>query len=280
MAYQILLGLEQRLSCQYKILGKGESRTLTHTLQRRAAADTARIGAALRWALEPSEPDMKLEPRHGELGKLCKLGKSWEDFFARPASPPGPENVVVICGPAHVQELGHRLEAALGRSQAARRFLAKNAGLFPRLLINSTWSWERLSADAMLDGLQSHASSFDLHSVGAASPRSQGDGFGPLASLAAIAASALEGSSPLQTPGTSAVHAGPACVHERLRSLSQRPLPVWPVFLVLYVIAPVMVFLVIPIMIDIRWLQARIAGPEFPDTLREEKQMPLKCQQW
>ncbi|CAE8701650.1 unnamed protein product, partial [Polarella glacialis] len=48
---------------------------------------------------------------------------------------------------------------------------------------------------------------------------------------------------------------GPLFVHERLRELSRKPLPMWPVFLAAYVAVPALVFIVLPAHIDMYWLQ-------------------------
>ena len=276
MAYQILLGLEQRLAGQHKNGGAGRSfgdgealleASLTQQLQRRAELDAARIGAALRWTLEPNEPNT-LKP----VQRICDL-EEWRSF-SNPLQP-DPEHVLVICGPAHVEALRHRLEASMGASRPAHMFLARNAGLFPRLLINATaWNWEPVSPKAVLSLVSMEEGNAESAPTATPGPDTLGrlktyDGLGPLATMVSSAWEALGPSSTRPMPTLSA-SAGPVFVHERLRSLSQKPLPMWPVFLVMYFMVPALAFLVIPIAIDMRWLQAFASGPEFPETLRVE----------
>ena len=262
MAYQILLGLERHLSSRYHLAGEETDEDLVRRLQRRAAAETSRIGAALRWSLGERRAERRAErAAAAEQAPLLEL-EEWGSFSV-PARP-SPEHVVVICGPAHVEALRHRLEAALGDSKAAHRFLAQNAGLLPRLLINATWRWEPGSPQDILSMVESVPSP-DVHAEG------HGEGplrpplrpLGPLA-MAASASNALGLSTKVPENRVPFAGPGPLFIHERLRSLSQRPLPVWPVFLVMYILTPVMAFLVIPIAIDMRWLQASASWPAFP----------------
>ena len=264
MAYQILLGLERHLSSRYHFAGEApeEEDLLMRRLQRRAAAEKSRIGAALRWSLgDGGDLGERSAPAEAPPRLLLQLGEEWESFSV-PEARPSPEHVVVICGPAHVEALRHRLEAALGDSKAAHRFLAQNAGLLPRLLINATWRWEPGSVQDILSMVESVPSPDAVHVQG------HGQGplgpVGPLAAMAASASNALGLSAKVPENRVPFAGPGPLFIHERLRSLSQRPLPVWPVFLVMYILTPVLAFLVIPIAIDIRWLQASASWPAFP----------------
>ena len=262
MSYQILLGLEQRLMCHFKFPHQGrgqDSEALSQRLQLRAAVDSARIGAALRWTLEPQ-------------GRICDLDE-WGSI--RLLERPDPEHVIVVCGAAHVPELQQRLQDSVGNSAAAYRFLAKNAGLLPRLLINATsWSWEAQSSPAgLLETLETVSGfsqpSQELGSLPLVREDSDSGLVGPLAAIATYAWKAL-GSAGVNV-NRSGHATGPVFIQERLRSLSQRPLPVWPIFLVCYIITPVMAFIVIPIAADMRWLRAWTVLPELPETLLEEK---------
>ncbi|CAE7213407.1 unnamed protein product [Symbiodinium sp. CCMP2592] len=282
MAYQILLGLERHLSSRYKFAGdQSEDQDLVCRLQRRAAAETARIGAALRWSLGERGRLGSVVPEVAGVQEAPVLDEldEWASFSV-PDARPSPEHVVVICGPAHVEALRHRLEAALGDSKAAHRFLAQNAGLLPRLLINATWRWEPGSPQDILSMVESMPSPSDavLHAQGHG-PRPHG----PLTAMAASASNALGLSAAKASPENRVPFAGPGplFIHERLRSLSQRPLPVWPVFLIMYILAPVLAFLVIPIAIDMRWLQASASWPAFPfseESRSDENLSGIYCQ--
>lgn len=58
-----------------------------------------------------------------------------------------------------------------------------------------------------------------------------------------------------------AQHRASSFVNERLRELSKRPLPVWPVFLVAYVAFPTLLFIVLPAQLDLYWLKVRSKLP-------------------
>ena len=65
---------------------------------------------------------------------------------------------------------------------------------------------------------------------------------------------------------------GPLFVHERLRDLSQTPPPVWPVFVLVYVACPLLVFVIIPAQIHLQWLRM---GPKVPASLSDATEPPL-----
>eukprot|EP00439_Symbiodinium_sp_Y106_P023033 s3460_g2.t2 len=265
MAYQILLGLERHLSSRYKFAGdQSEDQDLVCRLQRRAAAETARIGAALRWSLEERRKLGSVVPEVAAGVQEAPVLNELEEWasFSVPDARPSPEHVVVICGPAHVEALRHRLEVSLGDSKAAHRFLAQNAGLLPRLLINATWRWEPGSPQdilSMVESMPSPDADALLHAQGRPRPLPRPHGpHGPLTAAASALSAAKVKASP-EKPHSPFAGPGPFFIHERLRSLSQRPLPVWPVFLIMYILAPVLAFLVIPIAIDMRCLLSATA---------------------
>ena len=58
-------------------------------------------------------------------------------------------------------------------------------------------------------------------------------------------------------------------IHERLRELSKKPLPIWPIVLLVYITCPLLVFVVIPAAIDLYWL---LIGPQVPLSLLIDSQ--------
>lgn len=53
-------------------------------------------------------------------------------------------------------------------------------------------------------------------------------------------------------------------INERMRELSKKPLPIWPIVLSVYVTCPLLLFVVIPASIDLYWLRL---GPQVPSSL-------------
>ncbi|CAE8700002.1 unnamed protein product, partial [Polarella glacialis] len=173
--------------------------------------------------------------------------------------------VLVLCGPAHVSGLRDRLSAALGGEGGAghRRFLAENAAVLPRLLLNAgSWPWEPSPPGSSREAAWAKAAEESLI-VGYGDNREPpsppegrpwassrvplwlSSGMGPLATLGDGLWRQLSGdrgaekSSSPRPPRDRApplgMRGGPLFVHERLRELSRKPLPMWPVFLAAYV---------------------------------------------
>mmetsp|Transcript_123056 Transcript_123056/g.244948 ORF Transcript_123056/g.244948 Transcript_123056/m.244948 type:complete len:460 (+) Transcript_123056:51-1430(+) len=292
MAYQILLHLDSRLATCYAfsshsssclsarlrqkqastasgVSAAEEAEWIDSRLQHIATTSTAEIGAALRWALDGPSP--------GDGGIWAH--QEWCMKLQRPLEPPASENVVVVCGPAHVEGLAHRLDEYIGGcrdddgGKALRRhFLARNAAILPHLLVNSDWHWSRLRREAdssfLLQRTADMARTEETANAGVKPTVQTTWAFGPLTLLALRVWNWLpvaSGESLQQTVQNSVAksrpRASPVVVQERLRDLSHRPLPVWPMFLVVYVVCPLMVCVVIPAQIDIHVLRAKFMGP-------------------
>lgn len=269
MSYQILLRLDARIAARAahasSTVPSGSSAaagdTIEKLLQARSARATARLRAAMQWALDG--------PALGSGG--LRAHPEWADTAAS-LPPLVAETVVVLCGPAHVDGITTRLRAALGDEGGAeqRRFLAQNSTLFPNLLctVDGHSAAEGASeaelareVAASLGGPQGQGGG-GLVGEAATSHRWGDHGLGPLTSLVVgfcsklgglrAGAGAVEG-----VAGAAIVPAGslaPVFVHDRLRDLSRQPLPVWPAFIAAYVFLPFTVFVIIPAKLDMWWL--------------------------
>jgi len=284
MAYQILLHLDSRLRRSYGAIrappaeASAAEEWASSRLSQVGAAHIARTEAALEWVLD---------------GPPCGAGGLWShpewcESLQRPAEPPSPERVLVLCGPAHVDGLSAHLAACLGGgdvvSASTRHFLARNAAVIPRLLANMDWPWGKDSDGGAASPLQQAAR---LAAEEASLVQAQGEvarqearapgivngflakGFGPLTLLAEKLCDFLIGRNEevVQATGLGAAAAAAAApssvfLQDRLRDLSRRPLPVWPVFLTVYLACPVLLFIVIPAHIDIYWLHAKLRSAQ------------------
>merc|ERR1712008_291911 len=151
-----------------------------------------------------------------------------------------------------------------------RHFLARNAAILPHLLVNSDWHWSRLRREANSSLLLHHAADMarteETTKAGVKPTVQTTWAFGPLTALALRLwtwCPFVSGESSEQVAQSAVCRptASPVVVQERLRDLSHRPLPVWPVFLVVYIVCPLMVCVVIPAQIDIHVLRAKFLGP-------------------
>lgn len=209
---------------------------LPHALRSRAAAESKRIAAALRWSLEGpacGEGGLRLQPAFAGLSRC---------------GPPPEERLLVLCGPAHVDGLARHLAAGLGEGATAAacegQFLARNAALFPRLLANADWPWVGLrSSEPNEAQLAAFAKDVLTGEDSRTAPELPSRGRAQDLRNRRQAA-------PLQT----------VFVHERMRDLSRTPLPVWPVLALAYIVCPFLIFIVIPARVDLYWLQGRIRG--------------------
>ena len=66
-------------------------------------------------------------------------------------------------------------------------------------------------------------------------------------------------------------------IHERMRELSKKPLPIWPIVLLVYITCPLLVFVVIPAAIDLYWLRI---GPQVPLSLLIESEEDARKNSW
>eukprot|EP00929_Paragymnodinium_shiwhaense_P010482 TRINITY_DN115183_c0_g1_i1.p1 TRINITY_DN115183_c0_g1~~TRINITY_DN115183_c0_g1_i1.p1 ORF type:complete len:516 (+),score=62.30 TRINITY_DN115183_c0_g1_i1:42-1550(+) len=254
-------------------------------LQRCADRTGARLNAAMEWSLDG--------PELGSGGLADRA--DWPDVKVGAEEP----SVFVLCGPAHVDGLTARLQSVLGGGAdgldgglAARRFLAQNSAVLPRSLQDadgasrrgaaSSSSAEVQSRHEMLTATVSSALTRDADAAcedagskaatgqpsGATSPGlpGSGDGLGPLASLAAYVWRQLAGDSGAN-PQVAKVHGGSVSrvalgtvfIHDRVRDLSIQPLPIWPVFVIAYVMVPFALFVAIPAKIDTWWMMQRLS---------------------
>lgn len=267
MAYQVLLRLEAHLACVYEVEYHHQgcatdSEGARQLLARRGARDAERVGSALTWALDG--------PPCGGGGLWAQ--PAWSSSLRRPPRLPEPERVVVICGPAHVDGLAARLAAFLGGettgvAPASRQLLARNAALLPRLLANADMvSWADVDGYSEPHSVLLEEASAALQSVGptesdVASQHRPSDtiaarvgGSGRFGPLAGAVESFFEDEAAVQTSGKPKVPAGgPVFVQDRLRDLSFCPLNAWPAFFGLYLVGPVLLFIVIPAKIDLYW---------------------------
>jgi len=267
MAYQILLRLDARLARTWHAAATqsegGERYTpgadedwVVDGLQRVAARDKALVEAALRWSLDG--------PPCG-AGGLLRQPELAARFPTLPPSPrpaegvggdigvggaaPVEERVLVVCGPAHVGGLTAHLRSFLGGSAEdvggdgtlARQFLARNAALLPHLLANSDRPGVLRKDQSALEFV---AAAWGALAGDDAAERTGGDA-PPGAAAAPRSQSAVRLAVPLHM----------AFVHERLRELSWRPVAMWPVFLLTYVVCPALIFIVLPAKFDLYWLQ-------------------------
>jgi len=211
---------------------------------------TARVNAALRWALDE------------RAGNDCGIHALPEWAHPTlPVVPPQPEFVAVLCGPAHVDALATRIGGMLDGSSAGRHFLAANSALMPHLLFNSTWPWAHLRTgegsikkltllvEAVMEDFDGGNSKASTNNIRGRGQDVAFQGFGPITRLADFFfgnKKPEQGTAPsLYVPGA------PAFLHNRLRDLSDRPLPVWPVFAGAYVILPILIFIVVPAKLEI-----------------------------
>jgi len=290
MAYQILMHLDSRVAACYALSSPSfsshpqsslqrqtstagcvgtveEEKWINSRLRQMAATSTAEIGAALRWAFDG--------PHSAEGGIWAH--QEWYTKLQRPLQPPASERLLAVCGPAHVEGLANRLDEYIGDCNddggkaLQRHFLARNAALFPHLLVNSDWHWSQVRRDADSSSVLHQAADMartEETSKAEVKPFSQTSwAFGPLTSLALrlCAWRPFGNAESMEHVGQSAAAicrpvASPGVVQERLRDLSHRPLPVWPVFLAVYVVCPLMVCVVIPAQIDIHVLRVKFMG--------------------
>mmetsp|Transcript_47890 Transcript_47890/g.138535 ORF Transcript_47890/g.138535 Transcript_47890/m.138535 type:complete len:462 (-) Transcript_47890:349-1734(-) len=281
MAYQILMHLDARLHRSYPKLpsdlehAEAEDDWAGSCLKRVGGIQMARTRDALQWVLDG--------PPCGSGGIWMR--PEWLNSLNRPAEPPSSERVLVICGPAHVDGLSAHLTSCLGDGSgacaSAQHFLARNAATLPRLLANHDWPWARSEDHAAQDREFLLKQAAQLAVQDASSAHADGGvagmetcqsgmlskflarGFGPLTLLAERGWQWLAGQQedrlhcePSRAGVSVAV--GPVFVHERLRDLSRRPLPVWPAFITIYIACPLLLFIVIPAHIDIYWLHAKL----------------------
>jgi len=291
MVYQILMHLDSRLATCYAPsspsspshsarLGQKrasaascagmveEADWINSRLRQIAATSTAEISAALRWALDG--------PRSGDGGIWAH--QEWCTKLQRPLQPPESEHLVVVCGPAHVDGLAQRLDRHIGGcsddgcgNALQRHFLARNAALLPHLLVNSDWHWLRLRQKAnsslLLHQAADMAQTEETAKAGVKPIVQTAWAFGPLTLLALRLwtwrpfVSGESSEHVAQSAARRPIASPVVVVQERLRDLSHRPLPVWPVFLVVYLVCPLMACIVIPAQVDIHVLRAKFMGP-------------------
>ncbi|CAK8997890.1 unnamed protein product [Durusdinium trenchii] len=260
MTYRILLALESRLKAQGPRSRTGKAfhndLPLSTLLERIRLREKSRLNDAMAWSLHPQ--------------KALRELPSWQDVESAQIDP---DNILVLCGPAHVQELGHRLQVIFEDSAFSRRFLASNAALLPQLM--TTFAEERSSHEEAQEWLL-RARSF-LESSGAMTEEKSTEsakGFGPLTMLANQVWQLLpqqEGGEDIPEPPLRNAD----FIQERLRELSKKPLPIWPVVLLAYIACPVLVFVLIPAAIDLQWIRI---GPQVPSLLTDsEEEMSQQC---
>jgi len=223
-------------------------------LQARAKTEEAHVNAALRRVLDDPRVD---------------------DSCAAPRL-----RVVVLCGPAHVAGLADRLAACLGDhaarggTQGAHRlFLARNAASFPHLLASThaptpvqredaAREAEHMTSTAELDFVSSVTTKQERiggASLGLVVPVYLRMRMGPLTGIVERVTSWFSRKSEAVHPPAPLLNAFDQSVfaHERMRELSRRPLPVWPMMLTAYLIAPLLLFVVVPAKLDMMLLRSR-----------------------
>ncbi|CAJ1376940.1 unnamed protein product [Effrenium voratum] len=180
------------------------------------------------------------------------LARSLREESCTP-QPSGPHRaVLVLCGPAHVWGLHRRLARFLDGAWRSRRLLAENAALLPRLgalCAGGGEEEERPDSPALEDEVQAVR-------------------LGPVTTMTSMVWEALASKEQPEQPEPGPV--GPLFVHERLRDLSQTPPPVWPVFVLVYVACPLLVFVIIPAQIHLQWLRMgpKVECVDHPGTCR------------
>jgi len=279
MAYQIMFWLDVRLASTYIALCKEPPvglLSIDEVLSRSSFRSTARIDAALRWSLDGDARKIS--------GGSLSTWSEWANSFGRPTAPPPLERVAVVCGPAHVDGIADILAASLGGGEAdtcdvdgneasARRFLARNAGLYPRLVVNSDWPWPQLRAargSSVASGLATGAKPTSKNpalvpaEADVLSPANTTPGLGPLVRLANFVfcrffRTPASSTDPVdkRPPPPTVLSGGARFACERLRDLSRRPLPTWPAFLATYVVCPTLVFVFLPMQFDMYWFKLR-----------------------
>lgn len=245
MIYRILLALERRLA-QRSVKGQSLNSGalgLPALLEQRAVLEKQRLNEAMR-----------ANQSRSTIGS-----HDWE-------------NVLVLCGPAHVKELQRRLQFALSDPHFSPRFLAMNATLLPHLWRNQSHQPPAQIGDLGDGGrwdVELAAKTQELlEEVETKVAPVATAGFGPLTMLADQVWRLLPQVDGEERP----VQYEPPSVefiHERLRELSKKPLPIWPIVLLVYITCPLLVFVVIPAAIDLYWLRI---GPQVPLSLLIDSQ--------
>eukprot|EP00435_Cladocopium_sp_Y103_P014988 s1708_g3.t1 len=159
MTYRILLALERRLA-QRSVKGQSLNSGalgLPALLEQRAALEKQRLNEAMS----------------ANQSRSTIRGSPWE-------------NVLVLCGPAHVKELQRRLQFALSDPHFSPRFLATNAALLPHLWRNQSDQPPQMGDLGDLGDLGDMAAKTQelLEETETKVAEAKASGFGPLTMLA------------------------------------------------------------------------------------------------